>query len=232
MFKYIFIITFLILIQNIFSQFQLEPPEPIEPASNCDNYTAPALLFRFGLTKHVELMISFQYSATHTELTEDKSVSTESGIPPVKAGIKCSLIKGKSLIPSVSMIVNFSIPYFASKNLRTDFIAPEIVFSASHDFDKITIGYNAGLLWDGCSAEPSESYIISLNYTPFSFGAVFAEAYGCIKKSGEADNRLDCGVSFFPLRNLQVDFAGGIGLSGVSPNKFIGFGLAYCLPKL
>ena len=255
MYKYIILILVLFSNKAVLSQFQFEPPEPIEKAGiqaemqviyenienngyiKNNNITHPSFLLRYGISDKIELQMNLQFMTEHIKQINDATLSYEhhyhTGIQPLKAGIKFSFSgENESLMPAAAMLLNITVPNLASSKFRSSHIAPEIILSASKKIKNITIAGNTGLLWDGESASPAEFYIIAFSYSPIKNISMFAEAYGYLKNDIPADNRIDAGLSFFVSDNLQVEIAAGVGLSKYSPINYFGTGIAYRLPKI
>jgi hypothetical protein len=253
MFKYA-ILSIILLSGNIaFSQFQLEPPEPADPriiqaemllgyenvedneSNKCCNYIHPSLLLRAGILERVELQLNVQLCTEYLRRNNHVPASfyehTETGVPPVKAGIKTLLNEGKELIPAAALLLNVSIPRLASRYYQKTYPAPEIIFAAANVIKDLSFGSNAGILWDGETTEPYDSYVFSVSYTPIKLMAVFAESYGYYRSRTPADNRLDAGISFFITENLQLDLAAGTGLSESSPRNFLGGAIYIRFPE-
>lgn len=254
MHKILLIAIIALLQHNSYSQFQHEPPGTIEAKTiqpemqllyeniestneiKSNNITHPSFLIRYGITDKLELQMNVQYLTEHVE--EKKSLTAtydhkyNTGLQPVKTGLKFLFNEGENLIPSAGLLINLSIPKLASSDFQASYFAPEIIFCASQDIGNFSIGYNAGFSWDGELTEPYNIYVISFNYTPSDYFAIFAEAYGGLKYKSTADNRVDAGVSFFITDNFQLDLAAGFGLSKSSPANFLGMGMALHIPEL
>lgn len=225
---------------TVFSQYQTESPQTINKNSiqaelkliyekgrdaedtEYSHYTHPSFLLRYGLSSNAELQASLQFC------TEHRGKNRVSGFQPIKAGIKMLLNKNENIYPTAALFVGLTIPKLASEEFRLSNIAPEIIFAASKDIKNFSVYTNLGLLWDGETAEPYRYYNLSCTYSPVEYISLFSELFGFLNPKTEADNRLDAGISIFGIKNFQIDFSGGLGLTKSSPDKFFYFGIAYC----
>ncbi|MCX6165820.1 MAG: transporter [Ignavibacteriae bacterium] len=201
-----------------------------DPDIKFTNYSIPEMLIRYGLNKNVELRLALNY------VREDMSLLTYSenniGLKPLGLGIKIKLFEEKKLVPKTSVLLNFDVPGTGSEIYKVKHISPDLKILLSNEItDKIDIGYNIGISWDNEEKANTEYYTISLGAYPFKRFGFFIESYGFFTKSVSPDFRMDYGISYLILKNLNIDVSSGLGLTKISPDYFIDFGFSIRLPK-
>jgi hypothetical protein len=85
--------------------------------------------------------------------------------------------------------------------------------------------------WDGFTSNANYLYTLSFGFQLGGGFGTFIESYGFIPEYGPADHRLDGGFTWAMKPNFQLDISSGIGLSEVSPDGFLSFGVSWRLPK-
>ena len=120
-----------------------------------DNYDLihPTALFKYGLKKF-EFRLVTTIRSSYEHLVPNPKWTK--GIDPIEVGFKAALWEEKKLLPKTSFIFHLGLPILASKNFRTDHIAPTFVFTMQHSLTgNIGFGYNLGATWDGFSPTPA-----------------------------------------------------------------------------
>jgi len=190
----------------------------------------PSLLLRYGLLNNLELRMEIENVKVTTESNGIKT--SINGISPVTFGFKTNIMKEKGIYPSLGLIVNFSLPNLASKNLKNNFVGSSINLAFENHFtDDITMDYNLGTSWDGNTPEPTFFYTISLGYDISQRISGFIESYGFLPEKTRADHRFDFGLSFIAKNNLVFDASAGIGITDNAPDFFVNGGFSFRIPK-
>jgi hypothetical protein len=128
--------------------------------------------------------------------------------------------------------IALTLPYFGKKEFRLTFLAPSFFLLMQNTLsDKISLGYNLGLQWDGVQPNATAVYSISLTITAMDGLSVFTEFYGFTTENSISDFRGDVGCAYLINNNIQLDLSSGIGLNSVAPDSFIAFGLAWRFSK-
>jgi len=187
--------------------------------ANTRTIVHPSSLWKYGLNNRFELRLI-------TELNSIKeSENLISGLIPVAVGFKVNLSEEKGLMPRTSLISHLNLKSVASKNFVAEKYAPEFRFTMQHSLsDKISLGYNLGMEWDG--DETGAEYIYTLTtgceFTEKIGG--YVELYGFAASRHTADHRFDAGITYFPADWLMLDISGGLGISRIAPPHFIAVG--------
>lgn len=201
-----------------------------DPDAKSSNYSIPEMMIRYGLHEKVELRLEVNYAREETSYTNYNE--NNSGLKPLELGVKVKLFEEKKLMPETSVLFILDIPGTGNKTYRLKHFSPSLEFLFSNVIsDEIDIGYNAGISWDNEEKTNTESYSVSLNISPFTRFSFFTELYGYFGKSIFPDLRMDYGVTYIILKNLNVDISSGFGFSKISPDYFIDFGFSLRLPK-
>ena len=193
-------------------------------------FTAPSLLAKYGINDRFELRLIIENS--NTEITQNNSKTTISGISPVEIGLKIRLLEEKGIIPATSILIHTAIPKLASNELQADHFSSRFRLSMQHTVSRsVSIGYNLGAEWDGVSPEATGIYTLTGGFKLSEKFGAFAELFGFVPEKSEASHSFDCGFTFFMKQNLMFDISGGFGLNKFAPDYFIGCGFSFRLPK-
>lgn len=195
------------------------------------NFALNSSVFRYGLFENIELRLGVSYLKTDVEL--DGGDINESGLGPLKIGTKFFLKEEDEGFPALAFLSTLSIPNTGSSAFENENLGAEFRLNADHTVnDVMALGFNVGVLWSGIE---NEDYAVGLYTAVVDLSlseqiSMFAELYGFFPGEGKNDHRWDGGIVYTVNDNLKIDFSGGIGLSKVSPDFFIGMGLAIRMP--
>ncbi len=208
------------------THFQMETGFLFEQTNHAaKSFTAPSILFKYGLNDHFELGLIM-------ELSRIKSSEIISGLNPVTLRFKEKIIDEKGILPVTSFIGYLTIPYLASAKFKVTYYAPAFRFTMQHTLSqKVSLGYNLGAEWDGESPEPYFIYTLTTGYSLSDKIGTYAEVYGFIPQKSRANHRFDCGLNYLLHTNMLLDFSGGIGLTDNAPAYFLAAGFSFRLPN-
>jgi hypothetical protein len=194
------------------------------------NYLYNTSLVRIGVLENCELRFVLEYagikidSASHTDALD--------GFNPVSIGTKIAICPEEGIIPHTAFNCAVTLPYIGEKEFRPTFLAPSFFLLMQNTLnEKLSLGYNLGLQWDGVQPNATAVYSVSLSMTePEGFG-FFVECYGFTTENSISDYRVDVGCVYLINNNIQIDLSGGFGLNAVAPDSFVAFGLAWRFNK-
>jgi Putative MetA-pathway of phenol degradation len=190
------------------------------------NYLYNTSLVRVGLMTNCELRLVVEYAGTRTDSSAQSSQMQ--GFNPVSVGTKIAICPEKGIIPQTAMNVAFTLPYVGRKEFRPTFLAPSFFLLMQNNLsEKLSLGYNLGLQWDGDQPNATLAYSISPSLTVAEGLSVYAEFYGFSTEKSVSDYRADMGFAYLMNDNVQIDISAGIGLNTVAPDSFVAFGLAW-----
>lgn len=189
-------------------------------------------LLRYGLFNNFELRLGLDYSDIKTKINNTNISTNAKGLSPLYTGFKIKIHEEDGLIPELAFLGGLVLPFTANQSFRPDYSAANIRFAFSHTLsDRISLGYNLGAEWDGESAIPGYFYSLALGFGLTENLGMFAEGYGLIQETGDAEHLADAGFTYLITSNFQIDLSGGLGLNDNAIDNFISFGLTYRLPK-
>ncbi|MGD0590313.1 MAG: transporter [Bacteroidota bacterium] len=190
------------------------------------NYLYNTSLVRVGLMTNCELRVVVEYAGTRTDSSAQSSALQ--GFNPVSIGTKIAICPEKGIIPQTAMNVAFTLPYVGRREFKPSFLAPSFFLLMQNSLsEKLSLGYNLGLQWDGDQPNATAVYSISPSLTVAEGLSVFIEFYGFSTEKSVSDYRADMGCAYLINDDVQVDFSAGAGLNTVAPDSFVAFGLAW-----
>lgn len=195
-----------------------------------DEYLYPSASLKYGLTKKMELRMLIEEEADY-EYTPDKHKSA-GGIEPVKVGFKYNLFDEKGVLPKTSLIATADIPKIASRDFKSDFVAPLFRLTMENSLTKkLSLLYNVGEEWEEDDVRCEFFYSLSPQYEITDKFKVFAEIFGFVSKEQGPKNTFDAGLLYLVTPNLQFDVFGGAAISKNAPDNFIELGISFRLPN-
>lgn len=195
------------------------------------DYTEPTILMRYGLLKNFEVRVEFDVFEQDSR-SPVTGMHYQHGLAPVIIGTKYYISKQKGGWPETAFSFNLTLPYFGYRFFRPQYAAPAITFLFQNTFsEKFSIGYNAGLQWNGNDANPTGTGTFALGYNFTKKLSGFAEIYSYYLEGQTPDYRTDAGFAYLVSNNFQVDISGGHGITNISPDYFINAGISLRLPR-
>jgi Putative MetA-pathway of phenol degradation len=181
----------------------------------------PTSLWKYGVNKHFEVRL-----ITDLVTQKDEKVST-TGLIPITIGFKTAITDEKGLIPQIAFIGHYTTSHFGSKEFRTSFAAPSFRFNMQHTLTKkVSLAYNLGAEWDGTTTSEKYIYTFTTGITLTEKLGGYAELYGFISKTTDADHRCDAGLTYLINQDMMADLSGGYGLSKTSPKMYVSLGFS------
>jgi hypothetical protein len=194
--------------------------------------TYNSTLLRYGLFNNFELRAGLEYAKYRKSFGSDVEDFTGSGMTPFYAGFKIKFLEEDGWIPEAAFLGGISMPFTADKLFKTSFTSSDLRFSFGHTLtDKVSLGYNLGMQWDGETGIPGYYYSFALGRAITDKLSMYIEAFGLITEKNEAEHLADAGFTFLLAPNLQLDISGGIGLNEEASDSYFGFGVSYRLPE-
>ena len=175
-----------------FKSFQAEFGfQKSKEGSNQYVFVHPEFTFRYGINNWLEVRMQSNFL---TEATEEQK---ETGLEPLRLGVKALLTRGTKLVPHISLLLQAGIPFLASKDFQPPHVAPEIRFLFQNEItDNLNITYNAGAEWDGYQSQPEYIFSISPEYLIAEKLQLFAELYEFVEEHESAKTNVDAGIGY------------------------------------
>ena len=177
---------------------------------------APTNLFRYGVSKNIEIRLLSQY-----EILEEENSST-AGISDLEIGTKIQLFNDKNSNTAVAFLSHLILPS-GSQELTGDKFGTINKLSISHVInDNVELGYNLGYNFFG-QEKGDLTYSLALGIGVNDQVGIYIEPYGEIVNFDEPVYNFDAGFTFLPNENFQYDFSFGTGINHRMNYISIGF---------
>ena len=201
-------------------------------------------LLRLGLSRRIELRAEMAYMGSHVKALESGVLEKYSGFSALSLGSKIHLFKANKLIPEAALLYGITLPYFGAANYKPNYTVASMKFLFLNRLARwYELEYNIGYEWGASQGNASYAYAVNNEFELSKQLYFFAEIYGYLTENSGVDNRfngtvthdhrLNAGVWYLFTPNFQLDFSGGVGLSKISPDYYVSFGVSnrFCLKK-
>lgn len=205
------------------------------------NATYGTALWKYGLSRHIELRLITEYLGTELQdVKNDRVLDNTKGLSSILVGGKFFICEERGIIPKTSLIAHLNLPYFGERAFSPNVICPEFRFTLQHTLsDRFSFSYNIGAEWDGIVSNTTFIYTATLGMGLFEKVGMYVEAYGFMTEQNDVsgrfngafthDHRLDAGFTYQPVNDVQFDVSGGIGINDISPDYFLSAGISFRL---
>lgn len=188
--------------------------------------TYPAFLFKYGITRHVEIRVEGELLSDRLRLFE--GLQKESGFEPLEVGAKAALIEEKGLRPKTSLIVHLGLPFTGHHYDREQDIYPSFRFLFQHSLTStIGLGYNLGAEWDGYTRTPAWTYTISPNINLGKKWYAYVEAFGSVQRGFLPQHQVDGGFAYYIGNDTKIDLSAGAGLGDSPLRHYVSLGFSF-----
>ncbi len=205
--------------------FQMEHGFSIEETKPGFVYSYPSSLWKFGLTENFELRLVTHYTTIQRAPSPDQN-----GFLPIEVGFKSRLGEQKGVIPKMSFIGHLIFPGVVAEDFETTYFAPNLTLVfLNRVSDFFSIGYNAGIRWDGENAEPHFTYSLAPGIAISNNLGLYAEIYGSTpqREAGPIELRADAGITYLIGNDFMLDLSAGQGITEDAPERYVAFGISY-----
>jgi len=167
---------------------------------------APTTLFRYGVTRGIELRVVSQFE-TMKVLDEHYQ-----GISDMEAGVKIQVLKKEGVNTEIAFISHLRLPtgtleYFDERGGIINKL------SVSHSLNEtLDLGYNLGYTYPG-SGNGNLTYSLALGIEVNDRVGMYIEPFGEVVDMSEFLLNADAGLTYLVRENLQLDFSFGTGLN-------------------
>ena len=177
---------------------------------------APTNLFRYGVTKNIEIRFLSQF-----ESLKNNDIDVQ-GISDIEIGTKIQLLKNENKNTEIAFLSHLIVPT-GTKELTNDKYGTINKISISHEVnEKIGIGYNLGYNYFG-EGEGDLTYSVALGIGVNDKVGIYIEPYGEMIDFDEYISNFDTGLTYLANDNLQFDFSFGTGINKRMNYISIGF---------
>jgi len=169
---------------------------------------APTTLFRYGITKGIEIRILNQFE----NIKDQTSSGNISGISDIEIGTKIQLLQKNDITTEIAFLTHLIIPT-GSKGLTNNIYGTINKLSISHQINEnIGIGYNLGYNYYD-SEKGDLTYSLALGIGINDKAAIYIEPYGDIAELEKHIASFDAGFTYLLQDNFQLDFSFGTGVN-------------------
>lgn len=139
---------------------------------------APSTLFRYGLTKGIEIRVVNQFESIKNKVTSEK----KNGISDLEIGTKFQILHREDVNTEIAFLSHLILPT-GSKELTIDNFGTINKLSLSHAISEtVGVGYNVGYNYFGVGqGDFTYSLALAIGITP-KLG-IYIEPYGDVRKS-------------------------------------------------
>ncbi|MDF1866136.1 MAG: transporter [Saprospiraceae bacterium] len=178
----------------------------------------PTNLFRFGLTKGIELR-----SVAQLESLKNKTTFEEiNGVSDFEIGTKVQLFKKEQVNTQVAFLTHFLIP-IGSNGLTNEKFGSISKLAAAIEFGpKVGAGYNLGYSYFG-NGKGNLTYSIATGFKLTEQTSLYIEPFGEIVELEKHLLNVDAGFTYLLRDNLQLDFSFGTGINNTMTYMALGF---------
>ena len=164
-------------------------------AERSDEYLFPSASLKYGLTKKLEVRMLIEEEADYSYTPEKHK--TAGGLEPVKVGFKYNLFDEKGLLPKTSVIARADIPKFASRDFKSDFVAPFFRLAMENSLSKkLSLIFNIGEEWEEDNVHGEFFYSFSPQLEITDKLKIFAEVLENVSGEQTAKNTFDAGLLY------------------------------------
>jgi len=168
----------------------------------------PTALFRYGLSKSIELRFVEQLACFNNNATSE----TEFGLSDIELGLKIQVLKKEDINTEIAFISHVIIPTGSSELTNTNYGTINKI-AISHGMNNfLDSGYNLGYNYFG-TGNGDLTYSLVLGISLSDKMGVYVETFGEYSDFTEIISNFDSGFTYLVKENLQLDFSLGLGLT-------------------
>ena len=188
--------------------------------------TLSSTALRYGLFENTELRVGTDFLLYN----DGDAPEPTFGIAPLFVGTKIKLYEGEGFLPSVGVLAELRSPHVGSKDLLPSHLAPSAYLLFEHAIgERFWLCYNAGLEWNGETAEPTTFLAMALGcYITESLGA-FVETYNYLNREDENQYMTELGLTWLVSRRVQLDIEGDLDLKNPGKYYSVGCGVSWLI---
>lgn len=203
---------------------KLSPDDPLIKSISSTGFATT--LLRVGLLDNLELRLIGQYSQQRTERTTGQTIS-QHGISDVAIGVKIKIAEEKGLLPDLALNLHSHL-MIGAEEFRPHTAFPDFRFLFSNTLtDKLSLGYNVGMAYDGETTAGTFEYTLSLGMALPADIDAFIELYGDRPAGESLSVFCDGGISWALTPAIRFDLSVGTTLDTDIPDYFVSGGLSF-----
>lgn len=185
---------------------------------------APTTLFRYGLTKGIEIRVLNQFESMKNHAIDKES----NGISDLEIGTKIQLVRNTNVNTELAFLSHLILPT-GSRDLTNTNFGSINKFAISHNISQnIELGYNIGYNYFG-SGKGDLTYSLSIAFGVTGKVGIYLEPYGELTELQKYQSNFDAGITYLVKDNFQLDFSFGTGINNTM--NYISAGFSWNIQK-
>jgi hypothetical protein len=166
---------------------------------------APTTLFRYGMTRGLELRVVSQFETM--KVLDERT----QGISDTEIGAKIQVFKKEGVNTEIALISHLLVPT-GTPELSGESYGSINKIAVSHSLNEtLGLGYNLGYTYPG-SGKGNLTYSLVLGVEVNDRVGVYVEPFGEIVDIAEFQMNADAGLTCLVRENVQLDFSFGTGI--------------------
>jgi hypothetical protein len=184
----------------------------------------PDAEWRYGVLDRLELRL---YTLAETDRMPRQGKRAD-GLRPVEVGLKGTVWQSRDTSFIATLYGHLGVKNWAAKEHRPDqnFYRLRILLH-NQLTETVGLSYNLGRDWHADREKHLWVYTVSPHMDLGEKWQLFAEGYGYFNRGEQAEHYVDAGAAYFIGRNVEIDMAGGKGLSGTGSEYFFTVGVSW-----
>lgn len=185
---------------------------------------APTTLFRYGLTKGIEIRVLNQL-----ESVKNQTIGKEStGMSDLEIGTKIQFLKKENINTEIAFLSHLILPTGSSELSNVNYGTINKLSIAHKINENANLGYNIGYNYFG-TGNGDFTYTLSLAVGISEKFGIYLEPYGELTELKNYVSNFDAGVTYLLKDNLQLDFSFGTGIN--NKMNYISTGFSWNIKK-
>lgn len=195
-----------------------------EDKSEFRQLLAPTNLFRYGITKGIELRFLNQLERIKQQVKSEEII----GISDLEIGTKIQVVRNENVNTEIAVLSHAILPT-GSSGLTNDKVGSISKICLSHELsDEMGVGYNVGYNYFG-EGNGDLTYSLALGISISDDAAIYVESYGEVVDIEAHLTNFDAGITYLVKENLQLDFSFGTGINHTM--NYISAGFSWIIHK-
>jgi len=168
----------------------------------------PTALFRYGLSKKIELRFVEQLTAFNENTLSEK----EFGLSDIELGLKLQVFKKEDINTEIAFISHLIVPTGSSELTNANYGTINKLAISHVLTNYLDLGYNLGYNYLG-TGNGDLTYSLVLGIGLAKNMGMYVETFGEYSDFTEITSNFDSGFTYLLKENLQLDFSMGLGLN-------------------
>ncbi len=184
--------------------------------SSSRNLLAPTSLFRYGITKGIELRFLSQFETLKNE------TGTVQGISDLEIGTKIQVLQEENRNTEIAFLSHLVMPT-GTTEISGDTFGTINKISIAHELGgNLGLGYNLGYNYLG-EGNGDLTYSVALGVGVNDRVGLYIEPYGELQNCEDFLLNVDAGITYLANEDLQFDFSFGTGTEETMNYVSVGF---------